>query len=106
MDEWLEIREYRDFWDVPQAFVVSLTAGPLVYFYAVFDDGKEDYDRCYTLFSLPRDVDLAGSWIGLEGRAARVLGKIPVSDVRFDPTKRKAIALSAALRELLEAASE
>lgn len=56
-----------------------------------FDDQKDEYDSDYTVYLMPglKTSELKGDWEQLKAKALQLLGKIPVSDIRFDTTKRK-----------------
>ena len=84
---------YRDFWDVPRIFVARRN-GAMLLFDCAFDETTEDYPDFYRVYLLPdlRDDDLAGSWDKLHLKARRSLGEILVASVRFDETRRRAVA--------------
>lgn len=95
---------YRAFHDVPRDVVVLGSKGVLL-ITCPFDEAAEDYGGLYEVYWLPPETDLAGSWWGLEGRARRMLGSVPVNAVRFDASKRVAFDLSSLgpdIAELLE----
>lgn len=82
---------YRDFWDVPRAFVAR-HANIQLYFDCKFDDSIEDYGDSYNVYVLPSipDAELkSGSWTGLEKRATEFVGIVAIADIHFDPTVRK-----------------
>lgn len=84
---WLPIR-YRDFYDVPRAFVVEYE-GSLYLFDCPFDSHADEYPPNYSVYRLPSASvgSLEGSWEGLSIQG-RLLRELPVSSVRFDATKR------------------
>lgn len=84
--------QYREFYDVPRVFVAAYDGVTFV-FDASFDDGVDDYPDQYAIYTLPTvaAADLAGPWDALRSRAVRHLGTMPVSAVRFDPTRRQSI---------------
>jgi hypothetical protein len=92
MSQWLNI-DYRDFWDVPRIFFVQ-RGGKLYLFDCQFDGDLEDYPESYRVFLMPAltPADYEGSWEDLWRRADAFLGEVPVAAVRFDPTRRAAIA--------------
>jgi hypothetical protein len=100
---WAPIR-YRDFWDVPRIFLVEYE-GVHFLFDCAFDEETEDYPDTYTVYLVPSfaEAELSGSWHLLPQRASRVLQRVPVASVKFDPTMRKAID-TALLAELTGAA--
>lgn len=91
MQTMLPIR-YRDFWDVPRIFLATYR-GQLILFDCPFDEQTEDYSDRYRLYLLPpmEEGALNGSWADLPGRAKAFLGEVPVSEVRFDPTRRQQV---------------
>jgi len=96
------IKQYRDFWDVPRIFLVVFDQSFFL-FDCMFDPELEDFDDEYQVFVMPElgDADLAGSWKQLSEKSIRTLGKIKVSDVNFDETRRSFIDASA-ISQLLE----
>ena len=91
MTTWLPIR-YRGYWDVPRIFLVQFANG-LYLFDCLFSEALDDYPDDFTVYLLPdlSDADIPNDWTTLSGLATRVVGTVPVSAVRFDPTKRAAI---------------
>jgi hypothetical protein len=88
---WAPIR-YRDFYDIPRAFVVERD-GSLFFFDCGFEQRIDDYPdriRVYRLPSTPAETLDKGSWEGLASLGAFV-GEVPTSAVKFDGTKRVAI---------------
>lgn len=85
---------YREFHDVPRSLVLSHRASTLL-LESAFDDERDDYSPEYTVYELPLDIDLSGSWVGLSERAMREVGKIPVVAIVFDPSKRSFIDATA-----------
>jgi hypothetical protein len=95
--------EYRDFYDIPRAFIIEPQRQMLLYFDCPFDEDRDDYDDVFRVAvlrsneasSLPEDwrkLDLLGS-----------LGSIPVSAVHFDDTRRKEVVIDG-LPDLVAAA--
>jgi hypothetical protein len=94
---------YRDFYDVPRVLVARLEDGRQILFDCAFDEDREDFCDSYKIYVLPPDVDLSGSWAGLERHAQRILGEIPLRNLVFDETLRREISLSSTrLREILQ----
>lgn len=88
---WILIR-YRDFHDVPRAFVVE-HAGSTLFFDCPFDGLADEYPDVYRVYRLDpaRATALGeGAWADLAGDGS-LIGEIPVDRVRFDATKRAAI---------------
>ncbi len=83
---------YRDFYDVPRMFVVRF-GGKTYLFDCPFDEIKDEYGTHYSVFLMPPldDADLAGDWRKLLSLAVQLKGKVPVSDVKFDTSKRKEV---------------
>jgi hypothetical protein len=92
MEKWLPIR-YRGYWDVPRIFLVR-NSGRLYLFDCPFSEELDDYPEQFTVYLMPDipDEETPADWTTLPGRATRVLGEVPVAAVRFDPTRRAAIA--------------
>ena len=87
---WLPIR-YRDFYDVPRAFLVD--HGDATYFFdCPFDDQADDYPRVYRVYRLPHGSasNNSSSWEGLE-RLGPLVGHVDVDRVTFDRTRRAAV---------------
>ena len=90
-DAWLPIR-YRDFYDVPRAFVVE-HRGSIYLFDCPFDDNADEYPAHYRVYRLSEHFMSSldkGTWSDLakEGTFVR---EIPVDSVRFDETRRASI---------------
>lgn len=88
---WLPI-EYRDFHDVPRAFVVD-HLGSRFLFDCRFDDELDDDPDEYRVFRLPPTLstaELEGPWAELPDSATFV-GRLPAANVTFDRTRRAAI---------------
>jgi hypothetical protein len=88
---WIPIR-YRDFYDIPRAFVVE-RAGALYLFDCLFDEHLDEYPDRYNVYRL--DPELApsldtGSWQSLASKGKSV-GEIPTERVQFDATRRAAV---------------
>jgi hypothetical protein len=102
MKDWFPIT-YRDFFDVPRAFVVE-RAGQLYFFDCPFSAEIDEYPNEYKVYELPprmRGQIQAMSWSGLASDG-RLIGTVPTSAVEFDETKRQRVSSSAFLeiREL------
>lgn len=83
---------YRDFYDVPRVMLVRRGAVTFL-LDCPFDETRDEYDAEYTVYLMTalQDSDLRGDWRNLLKKTVRMLGKIPVSQVHFDHTKRKEI---------------
>lgn len=88
---WLPI-SYREFYDVPRAFVVECR-GRVLFFDCPFDEATDDYPVGYEVYQLSKEgehIAQGSTWerLALYGRR---LGSVPVNKVLFDPTRRAAI---------------
>lgn len=92
MEKWIDVLAYRDFWDQPRIFFVRVE-GNLILFDCAFDEEIEDYPDDYLIYRMPEmtESEWEGSWAGIARRANEQLGVIPLSNVRFDDTRRKQI---------------
>ncbi|HEY2852439.1 MAG TPA: hypothetical protein VGJ18_06305 [Gemmatimonadaceae bacterium] len=92
--DWLSI-VYRDFYDVPRAFIVERNA-ELYFFDCPFSDELDDYPQAFNIYRLPEEsregLDTQ-SWAGLQARGEFV-GTIPIKLVEFDNSKRESIRSS------------
>lgn len=89
---WLPIR-YRDFHDVPRAFIVE-HEGAAYLFDCPFDDEADEYPPYYRVYHLDPAAPVdAGDWTGLASHG-RFIGPIDVAQVRFDETRRAAVDAS------------
>lgn len=90
-DQWLTIT-YRDFYDIPRAFVVE-NGGTLYFFDCPFDDNIDDYPDRFLVYKLSermKDKLDTTSWAGLSS-SSQLVGTIPVNQVQFDASKRGSI---------------
>lgn len=87
--DWLPII-YRDFYDVPRAFAVAARGGWLL-FDCQFDSATDEYRSDYSVYSLAAPPPAEGPWTQLAS-AGRERGRVPVSSVVFDETKRKFVS--------------
>lgn len=86
MTEWLPIR-YVDFYDVPRLFAVE--SEPVLLFDSTFDEQDDDYAESFRVSripELPQPDDLAAAVA-----TGEPVGEVPVADVRFDETRRRAV---------------
>ncbi len=91
-ERWIPIR-YRDFHDIPRAFVIE-DSGELLLFDCPFDDEAGDYSVSYVVIRLDPSANAVvdqPSWTDLS-KLGSVIGHVPAADVRFDPTKRVAVS--------------
>ncbi len=61
--KWLPIT-YRDFYDVPRAFVVA-ARGDWLFFDCPFDAAADEYRSDYAVYVLPGPPPAEGSWSGV-----------------------------------------
>ncbi|HZS08301.1 MAG TPA: hypothetical protein VFD58_25935 [Blastocatellia bacterium] len=82
---------YSGFWDVPHAFVASHENTQYL-FRRDFDDDLDDYSPEYDVYILPNlsQEEIEASWGSLEEKGTYI-GKIPVKQVAFEPTKKLSI---------------
>ena len=94
MKGWASFK-YRDFYDVPRMLIVH-GENSVFLFDSRFDDTKDDYDKHYEVYLMPRisEERLRGDWRGLHNLAIRHLGRVSVGSVEFDRTKRKELNLA------------
>ena len=85
--------QYRDFYDVPRMFIVQFN-GKTYLFDCPFDEREDEYSTHYSVFLMPPldTADLTGDWRQLPTMAVQLIGKVLVSDVEFDASKRNAIS--------------
>ena len=88
------ILSYGEFHDVPRLFVVTVPDGLLV-FDSPFDESLDDYRPEYTVYFLlwSEASRLHGSWNTLT-EGAELRGRVAVSDVEFDGTRRLMVSAS------------
>ena len=93
MRELIPIR-YLGFWDVPRNFLVR-HEGELYLFDCPFNEADDDYSASYAVYLLPElsPAEIESDWSALPGKAIRKVGDVAVADVRFDPTRRKAVGV-------------
>jgi hypothetical protein len=93
MPPWVSF-EYRDFYDVPRQIIVS-HRGHTFLLDCPFDEVREDYAAEYDILEFP---ELAAHAVrdskDLRGLATRILGRVPVVAVRFDPTRRSQVDIA------------
>ena len=95
MSEWIDIHEYRDFYDVPRIFVIDVD-GRIILFDCQFVDELDEYSDEYKIYELSdTSLDtLSDDWTELSCLAGVCKGQVAVSKVTFDDTKRKRIKRS------------
>lgn len=96
MTTWAPI-SYRGYWDVPRIFLTRYQ-GDIYLFNCPFSEELDEYPDDYEVFLMPADMheeNLPTDWTLVAGLAVRRLGTVPVTDVQFDPTRRKQVNTSA-----------
>jgi hypothetical protein len=80
--------QYREFYDVPRALIVRLGA-QILFLDCPFEAARDEYPDEYQVYLLPADHPVAEtSWTGVE-LLGQWMGRVPVSSIRFDSTKRR-----------------
>ena len=92
---------YVDYWDVPRVFIAADSAGTYL-LECRFDDQLDEYPDFYEVFAMPAldDELLSRPWADLSHHALGRLGRVLVSEIRFDASRRKEVDLDA-LRQSL-----
>lgn len=95
MGDWLKILLYRDFYDVPRAFIISVNSA-LFLFDCPFDEARDDYPDSYQIYKLPQKEigELPLDWRELAVGGLKHIGVVPIAGVRFDPSRRSCISLN------------
>ena len=92
MGEMIPFR-YGGFWDVPR-FILLRYRGKALLLESPFDESLDEYPDDYAVYVLPNGTEWSelpqGSWIRVETPRS-LIGRIPIGEVAFDPTKRKAL---------------
>jgi hypothetical protein len=93
--ERAEIVAYRDFFDVPRAFLIEPRVGLLLFFDCPFDDSIDDYGLSYAVFSLPtlKASELPANWGDLDAFKVGPLATVPISALHFDETRRREVLI-------------
>ena len=87
---------------MPLGFLVNRD-GATFFFESRFDETLDAYEDFYTAYRLATPIDVTDEdavtavWSALPGAAARI-GRVMVSEVRFDETRRRFVDDSAFLR--------
>lgn len=84
---WLDIVEYRDFYDVPRTFVVR-RKGVVYLFDSVFDEDSDEYSSEYQVYRLQSTPEPGSNWSNLPAQGV-YLGQVSVHHVTFDESKRR-----------------
>ncbi|HEX5731194.1 MAG TPA: hypothetical protein VF131_00050 [Blastocatellia bacterium] len=83
---------YSGFYDFPLAFIATYENAQYL-FWRLFDDELDDFPSEYDVYILPdlSKEEIEQSWEYLSEKAKTCVGKIPVRQVAFDPTRRRFI---------------
>jgi hypothetical protein len=87
---------YVDFYDVPRTIIVPVR-GQWVLLQSAFDEHFDDYEAYYSVYRLPSSFEpptVGSRWDFLQHELVCV-GKIPISEVEFDLSKRRTLRASA-----------
>lgn len=89
---WLPIK-YRDFSDIPRAFVVEHD-GDLYFFDCPFDADADEYPDEYVVYRLRAENSYAQDRIpwGDPASSGEVVCRLPTAAVELDPSKRAAVS--------------
>jgi hypothetical protein len=101
--EWLAIVEYRDFYDVPRLILASSSSTSFWIFDSGFEDDNDEYSSEYLVCFAGHEIgeakrkfkqyaEDANSRECVDLRASALM-RLPVSGVRFDPSKRKKLLI-------------
>ena len=98
----MPILAYRDFYDVPRAFVVEPRPGPLLFFDCPFDEGIDEYPTFFRVYALSINTveALPNDWRDLATTCGAQLGVISLTDLSFDPTRRLRVEVEGIARLL------
>jgi len=84
--------EYKEFWDVPRLFIVRLD-DTVWLFDCRFAESLDEYPDTYKVYSIVTGNFVAENWNSISEQG-QFLGEIKVSDVQFDPTRRKEVNIN------------
>lgn len=84
---------YGGYWDVPR-YILLRYRGKALLLESPFDEDLDEYPDDFAVYELPSQTEWSaetlGSWIP-EGTPRTLIGHIPISAIRFDPTKRETL---------------
>ncbi len=81
---------YGAFYDVPRAIMLRYK-GKSFFLHSRFDEEIDDYSEHYSVYEIPESANIdaqQGSWDFLKTTKMLAVGRVAVSSVLFDPTKR------------------
>jgi len=83
--------KYGVFYDVPRLIVLRYK-GHLLLLGSYFDENQDEYQDSYSIYLLPSSMEETVSKSIYEGNVdAKLIGRVLVKSVIFDPTKRKTL---------------
>src|SRR5262245_19489738 len=88
-NNWIDICEYRNFYDIPRIFVFSID-GKTYLFDCEFDDEIDDFSPHYEIYEMA-DLSLTNlpkNWHELKQRPRKQIGRVATTEVEFDATMR------------------
>ena len=85
----IKIAEYRDFHDIPRAFIVRLNSGRILFFHCPFDSDLDDYSSFYNVLLLPPGITPPSDWRELTAVAEQQVATVRVSEMKFDARRKK-----------------
>ena len=99
------ILAYRDFYDLPRAFIVGVPKGGLLLFDCSFDEVLDDYATNYRVIALPMPIEaLPADWRQLGSQPEQIVAEIDTHELLFDASRRQTVTIPNA--ELLFAKAE
>lgn len=83
---------YRDLWDVPRMIVCDVCETQIL-LDSEFDESRDEFSSEYKVYVLSKELKPGSikSWIDLPEKALACLGRIPVSAIAFDLSRRKTL---------------
>jgi hypothetical protein len=86
---------YREFFDIPRAFIIEPSPGLFLLFDCPFDENADDYSNTFSVYTLP--IATVGSlpldWRTIPSRGEDPVGRVAVSEIKFDITRRKEVRI-------------
>jgi hypothetical protein len=93
--DWQQVLAYREFFDIPRAFILEPITGLFLLFDCPFDDTSDDYSGTFNVYPLQiATVEaLPQDWRTLTARSQDSVGAVAVAEIEFDETRRKQVRL-------------
>ena len=83
--------KYGDFYDVPRLIVLKYK-GQVIMLGSYFDEQRDEYEDSYSIYLLPSSIEGEITKSLYEGDVdAKLIGSVPIRNVIFDATKRRAL---------------